>query len=253
LSAVDDLPKLILVLAVGFAAGFINSLAGGGSLLTLPLLIFLGIPATVANGTNRVALVLQNISAVWKYAKGGVRHLRAGILISIPAILAASVGASVAVNLSDEVLNRIIGVVLIVVGAFVLLSPKRWVEGSENAPGRKPWLLGVAFILVGFYGGFIQAGIGFFILVTLVLWGGHDLVHANAIKVLVILAYTIPALIIFARAGHVDWVTGLILGVGNSTGAWVGAHLGLSKGAGWIRTVLLIAILIAAARLLFAP
>ncbi|MBU1700762.1 MAG: sulfite exporter TauE/SafE family protein [Candidatus Eisenbacteria bacterium] len=253
MNAIDDLPKLILVLVVGFVAGFMNSLAGGGSLLTLPLLIFLGIPAPVANGTNRVALLFQNIVAVWKYAKGGVRHFRAGLLLAIPALVAASVGASIAVGISDEVLRRIIGVVLIVVGSFVLLSPDRWIKGSKKAPGRKPWLLGIAFILVGFYGGFIQAGIGFFILATLVVWGGYDLVHANAIKVLVILVYTVPALIIFARNGQVDWVTGLILSVGNMSGAWLGTHLGLSKGAGWIRSVLLVAILIAAARLIFAP
>ncbi len=147
----------------------------------------------------------------------------------------------------------IIAIVLIVVGSFVLLSPGRWVKGSDKAPGRKPWLLGVAFILVGFYGGFIQAGIGFFILATLVVWGGYDLVHANAIKVLVILVYTVPALIIFAKNGQVDWTTGLILSAGNMSGAWLGTHLGLSKGSRWIRWVLLVAILLAALRLVFYP
>jgi uncharacterized membrane protein YfcA len=247
---VDDPLTALLVVGAGLVAGFFNAVAGGGSLLTLPLLIFLGMPATLANGTNRVALLLQNISAVSRYARGGVHHFRSGVLIAVPSIVGAVLGSSLAADMPDETLRRIIGGVLIVVGIYVLLSPDRWIKKSPKA---KPWLLGLVFFFVGLYGGFIQAGIGFFILTALVLWGGHDLLHANAVKVLIVLLYTIPALIVFTVNKQVDYPTGLLLGAGNMTGAWIGAHISLKKGTPWIRAILLIAILLASLKLLIAP
>jgi uncharacterized membrane protein YfcA len=246
-----DVATVLLVVGVGFIAGFLNSVAGGGSLLTLPLLIFLGFPATVANGTNRVALLLQNVVAVSSYARGGVHHLRAGLLLAVPALVGAIVGSSLAVEVDDETLRRIIGIVLIVVGVYVFLNPDKWIKTSRRRGSSV--FLGIVFFLVGVYGGFIQAGIGFFILTALVVWGGYDLVHANAVKVLIILIYTVPALIVFTLNGQVDYPTGLLLAVGNMSGAWVGTHLGLKKGAKWMRAVLLVAILFAALRLLIAP
>jgi uncharacterized membrane protein YfcA len=247
---VDDPVSILLVVGAGLVAGFFNAVAGGGSLLTLPLLIFLGMPAPLANGTNRVALLLQNIVAVGGYARGGARHFHAGFLLALPSLVGAVVGSSLAVEVDDETLRRIIGVVLIVVGIYVLLSPDRWIRVTPTA---KPLLLGVVFFFAGVYGGFIQAGVGFFILTALILWGGYDLVHGNAVKVLIILLYTVPALIVFTLNGQVDYPTGLLLGLGNMSGAWIGANIGVKKGARWIRVILLIAILLAALRLLIAP
>lgn len=247
---VDDPLTALLVIGAGVVAGFVNAVAGGGSLLTLPLLIFLGMPATLANGTNRVALVLQNISAVSRYARGGVHHFRSGLYIAAPSLVGAVIGSSLAADVPDETLGRIIGGVLIVVAIYALLSPERWIKISHRA---SPWLLGIIFFFVGLYGGFIQAGIGFFILSALVLWGGYDLLHGNAVKVFIILLYTIPALIIFTVNKEVDYATGLLLGAGSMTGAWIGAHIGLKKGTGWIRIILIAAILLAALKLLIAP
>jgi hypothetical protein len=241
---------VLMVVGVGFVAGFFNTLAGGGSLLTLPLLIFLGIPAPVANGTNRVALLLQNVAGIWGFARGGARHLRTGALLSLTALAGAMVGVSVAVRVPAELLERVIGILLIVVGAYVLVRPERWTRGGQLSPARRRWLLGGAFLLIGLYGGFIQAGIGFFILTVLVLWGGYDLIHANAIKLTVVLIYTIPVLVVFALHDQVDWTAGLLLAVGNVSGAWIASHLGVRKGAGWVRGVLVVALLLAAVRLL---
>jgi uncharacterized membrane protein YfcA len=239
------------VVAAGFVCGFINTLAGSGSLITLPLLIFLGLPATVANGTNRVAILLQNIVGVSSFRQQKVLDLRGGLLLAIPAVVGSLVGAQIAVTLNEETMRRVIGVLMVVMLIVILARPKRWLEGhGAEVTRRLRWPQWAIFFLIGVYGGFIQAGVGIFLLAGLVLGAGYDLVRANAVKVLIILCFTVFALAVFVINDEVRWTVGLILAAGNMLGAWIASRMAVRRGAGFVRWILVGVVAVSAVILL---
>lgn len=243
-----------LVIAAGFACGFINTLAGSGSLITLPLLIFLGLPANVANGTNRVAILLQTAVGTWSFHQQGVLHLKRGLILAIPAIVGAVLGAQVAVNLDERMLRHAIGVLMLVMFVILLVRPKRWLQGHQELTAKPVSVVQLlVFFAIGFYGGFIQAGVGLFLLAGLVLGAGFDLVKANAVKVLINLVFTVFALGVFLLNDQVDWFVGLILAAGNMLGAWVAARMAVQRGAAFVRWLLIAVVLLSAAVLLGVP
>jgi len=241
----------VAVVAAGFVAGFINTLAGSGSLVTLPVLIFLGLPANVANGTNRVAILLQNVVGVGSFRQQKMLDLRGGLMLAAPAILGSVLGAQIAVNLNEQMMRRTIGGLMAVMLVIILARPKRWLEGRPEMRYRRlTWKQVLIFFAIGVYGGFIQAGVGIFLLAGLVLGVGYDLVRANAVKVLIVLCFTVFALSIFLINGQVQWSVGLILAVGNMLGAWVAARMAVARGASFVRWLLIGVVTVSAARLL---
>ncbi len=240
----------IIVVAVGILAGIINTLAAGGSMITLPVLMALGLPPNMANGTNRIGIFLQNVVGVGSFHREKVMDFPSGFKVGIPAVLGAVAGAFVAVNLNDEVMKLAIAGVMILVFFLILLKPSRWINSHETHPPIPYWLQVIIFFLVGVYGGFIQAGVGFFLLTSLVLGSGFELVKANALKLLVILLYTPVALVIFFIHGDVQIWMGLVLAAGNMTGAWIGTKIAMKGGAVFIRYFVLAAILVASAKLI---
>ncbi len=240
----------ILIVAVGVVAGLVNTMAAGGSMLTLPVLMALGMPPNMANGTNRIALLLQNVVAVSSFHKQKVMDFSAGFRVGIPAAVGAIAGAFIAVNLNDEIMKLAIAGVMVVVFLLILLKPNRWINSHESHPPIPYWLQVIIYFFVGIYGGFIQAGVGFFLLTSLVLASGYELVKSNALKLFVILLYTPIALIIFFLHGDVNLWIGLLLGVGNMTGAWLGTRIAVKWGAAVIRYFVLVAIMVAATKLI---
>jgi len=241
----------IAVILAGFAAGFINTLAGSGSLVTLPLLIFLGLPATVANGTNRVGVLFQNIVSAESFRRKKVLDSRGGLILAIPAILGSLVGAQIASGLDETLMRRTIGALMVVMLFVVLLRPKKWLQGElERMVERPSWLQLLLFFAIGVYGGFIQAGVGVFLLAGLVLGIGYDLVRANAVKVLIIFCFTVAALLVFIRNDQVNWGYGLLLALGNAIGGWAAAKTAVAKGAKFVRWLLIAVIIISALNLL---
>ncbi len=240
------------VVLAGFLAGFINTLAGSGSLVSLPMLIFAGLPATMANGTNRVAILLQNIVAVRGYRSHGMLDWRQALWLSVPAALGAIVGARIAVDLPEETMRRAIGTIMVLMLFVLLVNPKRWILGKPGQVRSRPGIkeLGL-FFLIGIYGGFIQAGVGIFLLAGLVLGAGFDLVRANAIKVFIVLFFTVPALAVFVINNQVSWGWGLLLAVGNMSGAWAGTRFAARPGAAvWVHRLLILVVIYSALRLL---
>ena len=238
------------VIGIGLLAGFINTLAGSGSLITLPFLMFMGLPANVANGTNRIAILLQNVVSVTGFRQKKVLSFREGLFFSVPAIIGAVVGARIAINLDEQAMKRTIGALLVIMLIIVLYKPERWLQGKhlEQTRGRKLFLF-LLFFFIGMYGGFIQAGVGFFLLAGLVLGAGSDLVKANALKVFIILLYTPLALAFFMYYHQVDYMLGLVLAAGNMTGAWLGTRVAVSWGPKFVRIILILALVISAAKL----
>jgi uncharacterized protein len=247
-----DWPIYALIILAGAVAGFINTLAGSGSLITLPLLIYAGLPATVANGTNRVAILMQTLVSVGSFRQGKALDTRGLILLSIPAVVGSIIGAQIAVRLDETAMRRAIGFVMVLMMLIILLKPERWLVGKlEQIHGSPGWLQYAIFFLIGIYGGFIQAGVGILLLVALVLGIGYNLVRANAIKNGIVGVYTIFALWVFIFNGHVDWLMGLILTIGNVFGAWIAARLAVKEGAAiWIHRLLVVIVVVSAADLL---
>ena len=242
---------ILAVIGVGFLAGFINTVAGSGSLLTLPLLMFLGLPANVANGTNRIAILLQNIVGITSFRQQKVLSFREGLRIGIPAAIGSILGARIAVNLNDEIMGRTIGGLLILMFFLVMLKPEKWM-GKQGQPSLSRWLEVVIFFVIGIYGGFIQAGVGFFLLAGLVLGSGLELVRANAVKVFIVFLYTPFALAVFIIHQQVDYKLGLILAAGNMIGAFAGSRLAVKWGAKVVRYFLLVALAFASLKLVGA-
>ena len=275
-----------LIVAVGVVVGFINTVAGSGSLLSLPLLIFLGLDAPVANGTNRIGILLQSATAVFSYRKHKVFAWNDNFwFIVYPAIAGALLGAFSASIVRSEIMELFIAGLLVFMLIILLISPKRWLRDQHDKTGesinmlvllfnsflykaeyqqklnefskkRVFWLLArffvniIIFFAIGLYGGFIQAGVGFFLLSGLVLSAGYNLVKANAIKLLIILFYTPFTIIIFAINNQIDYKLGLILGIGNVIGAYFAARMSVKKGNKFVRYFLIVAVVIAAVKLL---
>ena len=242
--------QVVILIALGAAAGFINTFAGGGSMLTVPFLIFLGLPANVANATNRVAILFQNIVSTRKFRQQKILDIRTDSKLLLPTALGSIAGAFIAVDIHEDLLQKIIAGLLVVMFFMVLLDSDSWVKNNtEKAKAKNPLIRFLIFFGIGFYGGFIQIGVGFILLAGLVLGCGFDLLKANAIKLFIILFYTIIALGIFIYYDLVDWKTGLLLACGNMSGAWLGARLSLKWGVKFIRYILLAALAVVALKL----
>jgi uncharacterized protein len=240
----------IILLAGGLIAGIINAVAGGGSLITLPLLIFAGLPPTVANGTNRVAVVVQSLAAVGGFQRSKKIPWRTSGTLAVPAIVGSLLGAGAASVVSDEMFRPILAGVLLVMATVVAIRPERWIHPPDAPPphpGLRAWLL---FVVIGAYGGFIQAGVGFLLLAGLVPGLGLDLVRANGVKVVLALALTAIALVVFAAGSLIDWRAGLVLAAGSGLGGYLGARLAVRHGAGWIRWVLVVTVTASALEIL---
>ena len=236
---------LIGLAGIGLITGFINTLAGGGSALSLPMLMFLGLPANVVNGTNRIAILLQSIVGVNTFRNKKVLQLKSDYHLSIPAIAGSLIGALVAVEINEQLLRKIIAGLMVIMLLMVVFNPDAWVKGQAGKTTTKPTIIQyVIFFLIGFYGGFIQMGVGFFLLAGLVLGCGFDLVKANAIKVLIVLLFTVFSIGIFFMHNQINLTAGLILAVGSMTGAWIGAHFTIKGGAKYVRYVLIVAMII---------
>lgn len=244
-----DINSILILFGVGLVAGFINVNAGGGSTLTLPTLIFLGLDSSVANGTNRVAIFIQNIFAVISFKKEKYFRLKTSLKLSIFTLPGAIVGAMLAVNISDNLFQKILGIVMI--GIIIsLIIPKKKAEYTDDSNGKISWKVYLSMIGIGFYGGFIQVGVGFIIMAAIQNLMKLNLIFVNMHKVFIVLIYTIPALLIFVLSGDVDWVLGLSLAAGNALGGWWAAKFAVKKGEKLIRYVLMAAILIMSAKLL---
>ncbi|MDX2503017.1 MAG: sulfite exporter TauE/SafE family protein [Gammaproteobacteria bacterium] len=243
--------QILLLMIVGIFAGWLNVMAGGGSLLTVPVMLFMDIPAPVANGTNRIAILAQNITAVYAFFRKGFSDIKLSLSLSMTASVGAVGGALLGVKLEGVWFNRILAAVMIVV-IILMASGKKISQDFTYSQKPKNILLGHIFMIgAGFWGGLIQIGVGFVLMPILHKVMGFDLVRVNMYKVFIVLSYTIVALFIFASQLQLMWWAGLGLALGNSIGGWYGAHTTIHKGEQWIKIVLYIALSCFIIKLLF--
>ncbi len=242
----------LLLVVVGFAVGFINTVAGGASLISLPVLIFLGLPPSVANGTNRVAIVLQTATATAGFRSKGVNTFPFNLYLGIAALIGSIIGAYIAVDIRGETFNRILAIIMVAVVLLIVFKPKVDMAGlQERITGKYLWAGCFAFFFIGIYGGFINAGIGFIIILFLHIFNRMNLVRVNATKVAVVFIYTLAALLVFVLNDKVIWEVGLVLAAGNMLGAWVSSRFSVKQGDGYIRGFLIAMVLVMAVKLWF--
>ena len=242
----------LLLTAAGFLAGFINTLAGAGSVVSLAVLNLAGLPLDVANGTNRIAILLQTAVAAGRFKKQGKLEIRPHLRIILPAVVGGVIGALIAGQVTGQVLRRSIGICMMLTLIPLFLDPTRWLEGNpERETKRAGPVQMISLFLVGIYGGYVQLGVGVFLLTALVLAAGLDLVRGNALKVLIAFCYTVPALTIFVLNDLVRWDLGLALAAGNMLGAWTATHEAAKHGAPFIRWLLIGVVTLSAVRYLF--
>lgn len=240
-----DLLHALFIIGIGIISGFLNTVAGGGSLVTLPVLIFMGLPSVEANATNRVAILSQNIFAVRGFQSKGLRlPMPYVVYLSIASLAGGLIGALLAVDIDDKVFNRILSVIMVMVVILITSNRGKSSVVSEERLYTSHQVAGtMAFFILGVYGGFIQAGIGFLVIAALTLINRFSLVKTNYIKVFVALLYTMVAVIVFAVAGKINWLVGLILAIGQGLGGWVASRWSVDKGDVWIKRILVLAVI----------
>ncbi|HIJ79809.1 MAG: TSUP family transporter [Desulfobulbaceae bacterium] len=239
-----SLVNLLILVLVGIISGFINTLAGGGSFLTIPVLIFMGLPATVANATNRLGVFLQSCTAVKTFQGYGVFDLRFSLIAAIPATIGSVVGAYGATMVSDTAFKKYLAVFMIVMTLAGFLKPGQMLAKRQVTYTPARWAaIWAIFFMIGFYGGFIQAGVGFLILAGMLLTG-FDFVAGNATKTFIILVFTFVSLVIFIIAGKVEYIPGLALGIGSMIGAAIGSRTTVLKGNAFVQKFVVVMVVI---------
>ena len=216
-----DVSQIFLLFGVGFVAGIINTLAGGGSLLTLPLLIFLGLPPNVANATNRIGVWFNAFFAMRGFRSKGVDIGSYGVWLGVVALFGAALGSIIAVDIKGDTFNKILAILIVFIVAYMVFGNKILGSGYEKTDTKAKVLGYIAFFGIGIYGGFIQAGVGYLIMSSLSFIHKFDMTKINMIKALSVVIYTLSALGIFIYYDLINWKLGIALAVGSSLGGWL--------------------------------
>ena len=249
-----ELYQIPIIVLVGALSGFLNTVAGGGSLISMPILIFMGLPGIMANATNRVAILFQNIFAVGGFHSKGLKLPFPYILyLCLVSALGGWIGAQLALLLPNNLFNRVLAVVMVVVVLATLYKQgQRKKEQQEEKLSPKRQGIGlILFFLLGIYGGFLQAGIGFMVIALMTSLHQFNLIKTNYIKVFAAILYTGIAVAVFAWQGKIDWTLGLTLAAGQGLGGWFASRWSVDKGEKWIKRILVISVIGMAIKLWF--
>ena len=243
--------ELALLLITGIATGFLNVMAGGGSMLSVPIMIFLGVPGTIANATNRIAILPQNISAVWAFYRKGFSNFKLSLSLGLCTIPGTIIGAHIASNVANDQFNHLLAIIMVIV-LIVMSLPQAKTISTDQSPSKKSLITGHLLMgLIGFWGGFIHIGVGFLLMPVLNRVMQLDLITTNAHKVMIVLCYTVVALVVFASQLELIWKYGIALGIGTWIGAWIAANMQIKQGIGAIKVTLNIVIVAFIIKLIF--
>jgi uncharacterized protein len=244
-----DILIVVILFVVGVVSGFVNVIAGGGSSLTLPVMIFLGLDSSVANGTNRIGVLFQNIAAVYSFKREKYFELKTGIKLSLATLPGSVAGAILAANLSNDLFNKILGIIMIGI-IITMVIPKNKKKYPDTETNHIPAATHVLMFFIGFYAGFIQVGIGFLLMAVLQYFLHINLIRVNMHKVLIVLITMIPAFFVFLFTDNINWGYGISLASGNAVGGFFSAKVQVKKGEDFIKAVLIVVILFMAVKLL---
>jgi hypothetical protein len=249
--------QLIIIFVGGVAAGIINTIAGGGTLIAFPLLVFVGVEPIVAVATNRLAIVIQTLIASVTFKRGGVGNLKLSIMLAIPATITSILGAWIATIIDKKAFSTAVAILILMVLAIIIIDPKKRLAQFNKNPEEQMSsitrnIIGiVVFFLIGLYGGFFGAGIGIMILTALFLTYDLDFLRGNGVKVVINLILSLGAVAMFAYKGKINYMLAIPLSIANGTGAYIGAKISLKGGHKWIKRVVLLVGLISVIKLIF--
>jgi len=242
-----EISYYIIAVLGGFLAGILNAIAGFGSVVTLSIMIeFMGMPANLANGTNRINMFSQTALSSFAYYREGKLNFQRFRLAILLTFIGSVFGVYYALSISNEDFKLIFKYILLLMFIVVLVNPKRWIKETDLDFKMNNWLMIPLFLALGFYGGFIQMGMGLFTLIILVLLARTNLIEANAIKVFIIALYSLMLIFVFNYRGLVDWKTGLTFAVGQGLGGYLAAHYAsvYPKADVWVYRILILVVLV---------
>ena len=216
-------------------------------MLSVPLLVALGLPGDIANGTNRIGILFQSGVATWRFRRSGIPGLAQAWPLLVPVALGSVIGAFIASRLPSEDFERIFGVVMVALLIPILRKPRE--PDAPQARAWPVWVQSAVFLAIGLYGGFIQAGVGLLLMLALSRTG-YDLVRINSIKVVVVGVLTALAIPVFVLKGQVAWWPALCLTLGFALGGALAVRWTLLGGERLIRIALIAAVLVLAGRML---
>jgi uncharacterized membrane protein YfcA len=245
---IHELVNSLILFASGALAGFINIMAGGGSVLTIGIMILLGVEPVIANGTNRIGVLTGTVSGALSYKAEKFTDLKSSLLLSACAIPGAIIGSLYSIQISNELFQKVLSVVMILIMITMLLPNNKKRLSVDQL--KKNYLIYPVMFVIGFYGGFIQVGVGFILMAAFRHLMSYDLLRVNMHKTFVVLIYTIPVLIIFGFSGKINWLYALAISLGNALGSYFSVKIALKKGEKVVKIVLIIAILIMAIKFL---
>jgi uncharacterized membrane protein YfcA len=240
-----DVNIVIVLILSGLLVGFINTLAGGGTIISITVFMTLGLPPLVANGTNRIAIFLQTLTAVINYQRNKILDIRKSLKFALPVVLGSIIGSNLAISIDERIFNYFLVGILLFMTGLIIIKPKLWLTDNPDKIVRPmtflPWMI---YFIIGIYGGFIHVGIGYFLIAAIVLLGGYNLLHANAIKNLIVFLYIPFSLIPFILNGAIRYDYGLIHAIGNVIGAYLASQWASKFGSKFIRYILIFLLLI---------
>lgn len=242
---------ITLLIFAGFMTGVVNTFAGSGTAITYSLLMFLGLPVSSANGTVRMGVILQTLAATLHFNKKKALDIKKGFLLGIPITIGSIIGAEIAVNIDKDIFELIVGCVLIIMLFFLFKNPDKWIKEKKEVAAENPkfWHY-ILYFFIGIYGGFIHIGVGIFLLASLVLVSGYDLLKANALKIFTVFLYSPFVLMVFILNGQIDYAMGIFTSIGNLVGGIIASHFAVKQGANFLRIFLIIVMMIFSAQLL---
>lgn len=248
-----EILPLFIIFLVGIFAGTINIVSAGGSLIVLPLLIFFGLPATVANASNRIAILVQNLLGLYVFYIKGMRNVKLSLLLSIPTIIGSFIGVHFAVSLPETTFNRMLGIIMLLV-LIVMLIPTRWknsTQSTEKMSVTRKIILLIIFLALGIYGGVVQAAVGFlFIIAINLLMPRFTYAEVQCMKTLIITVYLSLSTLIFIFQGYVHWPFAISLAIGSGIGGFIGGRLTVSLPEKQLKIIMFIVVFILAIKLL---
>jgi len=242
-----------ILILVGTIAGFINTVAGGGSVIVLPaLIIFIGLPAGIANGTNRVGIIIQTLFSAWGFKSKGVSPFVLGkkksIILGLITLIGAVIGAEIAIDIPEKLFTKILSFVMIGVLILTFWKPKP-PQILNTKPQLAYVLTLVVFFVIGIYAGFIQAGTGLLIIITLSIFNNLNLVQSNALKTVIAFLLTVGTISVFAYHNQINYWYGILLAIGNAFGGWIASRWSVKKGDKAIQIFMTIAVILMAVKL----
>ncbi len=245
-----SLSVALILLISGLFVGFINTLSAGGTVISVALYLALGLPANVANATNRINVLIQSFGTSYLMHRNKLLDINKAIRFSVPAIIGALIGSLFAVRISNDLFSYFMGAILLFMIVFLFYKPKSFHEDNlEKINKKTPFYHYIVFFFIGIYGGFIQVGTGFYLIMAGTGLLGLNILRTNALKIAIMGAYTVVAMLVFVLDSKIIWSYGLVHSAGAIIGSWIATRFAMRRGAGFVNIIIILVIILTALNL----